>query len=156
MTLAFPKGKRRKRIKRDADAEASFEQPRLPVLRSEKWLDEVRNRPCVLTGASPAVAAHVRWRSNGGTALKPGDNRALPLTDDLHKLQHQVGEVSFWTEMFIKYPRFAAMCRNAWNAVNNPAKWVGDIDDSMEALTIWTEKQYDIWQRRGGKAPSWI
>jgi hypothetical protein len=54
----------------------------------------VRKQPCVITGATQDIeAAHVRRVAAGaGTAIKPEYN-AIPLHRDVHREQHQKGEV---------------------------------------------------------------
>jgi hypothetical protein len=41
-------------------------------------------------------AAHLRINTGAGTGLKPGDRWALPLCSACHRLQHAIGEVTFW------------------------------------------------------------
>lgn len=40
-------------------------------------------------------AAHVRTGTDGGMALKPGDNWTIPLCAKAHREQHQIGERAF-------------------------------------------------------------
>jgi hypothetical protein len=47
-------------------------------------------------GAEPTVAHHVRMGGHGGTGIKPSDYRTVPLTDEEHRLLHQMGERTFW------------------------------------------------------------
>ena len=72
--------------------------PKRPPLRDPRYLDLVREMPCVLTGATPCDPAHIRWGLGGGASLKPGDDRVLPLRHDLHQMQHGMSEASFWHE----------------------------------------------------------
>jgi hypothetical protein len=39
---------------------------------------------------------HIRGGGDGGTGKKPSDNRILSGRHDLHALQHQIGEYSFF------------------------------------------------------------
>jgi hypothetical protein len=65
-----------------------------------KWL---RTLPCVITGARPVEAAHIRYgdpiygkRETGG-GEKPSDKWCLPLSPDKHREQHSTGdERIFW------------------------------------------------------------
>lgn len=45
------------------------------------------------------VAAHVRIGNGGGMGLKPSDYRTVPLTDQEHREQHQVGERTWWRNL---------------------------------------------------------
>lgn len=45
--------------------------------------------------AGDVVAAHVRRRTDGGTALKPSDWWTIPLCDKHHMQQHSIGEPAF-------------------------------------------------------------
>ena len=36
--------------------------------------------------------------------LKPDDDLVLPLSPELHKLQHQIGEKKFWLNFPAEYP----------------------------------------------------
>lgn len=78
------------------------------VIRCPGHLIYVRSLVCAikdraLVGAggmthicSPRIeAAHVRTGTDGGTGMKPGDNWTLPLCDDAHRQQHQIGEPAF-------------------------------------------------------------
>ena len=58
----------------------------------EDYLAWVRRQPCARTGSdNGVVAAHVRRAGHAGTGFKPTYS-AIPLHDDLHRLQHQQGE----------------------------------------------------------------
>ena len=72
--------------------------PKHKRIRDRAWLDEVRNQPCIVTGATPCEPAHIRFGLGGGMGLKPGDNRVVPLVPQLHRLQHDIGEISFWNK----------------------------------------------------------
>ena len=62
----------------------------------------VRQLACVVCGkSSPSEVAHVRSGSDGGAGLKPGDRYCLPLCSDCHSLQHQFGELTFWSTVRI-------------------------------------------------------
>ena len=53
-------------------------------------------------------AAHVRMCGDGGMALKPGDDRVVPLCARHHQIQHQIGERRFWHEQRIDPLKLAA------------------------------------------------
>lgn len=78
------------------------------VIRCQSHLAWVRGCECALTGkhtlkgvvhqcSGGIEAAHVRRGTDGGTGMKPGDNWTLPLCQDAHARQHEMGEN--WFEM---------------------------------------------------------
>ena len=83
--------------------------PRIPrtVARSKSETDHRRRRqhlafvrqlPCVVCGkAAPSEAAHVRSGSDAGKGMKPSDRYSLPLCNGCHALQHDFGELGFWS-----------------------------------------------------------
>lgn len=67
-------------------------------IRSPGHLKYVRGFECSVGWAScegPIEAAHVRTGTDGGTAVKPGDNWTIPLCSRHHAIQHQIGESRF-------------------------------------------------------------
>ena len=65
----------------------------------------VRTQPCIVTHsiATEYLAidpAHLRKYADGGAGSKPSDQYIFPLRHDLHKLQHNIGEVTFWQRVF--------------------------------------------------------
>src|SRR5215469_9157846 len=70
--------------------------------RSRQHLAFVRQLPCVVCGkAAPSEAAHVRSGLDGAAGLKPSDRYSLSLCSDCHALQHQFGELTFWSTVRI-------------------------------------------------------
>jgi hypothetical protein len=70
--------------------------------RRGRHLAFVRQLPCVACGrAAPSEAAHVRSGSDAGSGMKPSDRYSLPLCTDCHALQHQFGELRFWSVLRI-------------------------------------------------------
>ena len=58
----------------------------------------IRQLPCTVCGkAAPSEAAHLRLGSDGGTGLKPSDRYSLSLCTRCHMLQHEFGELTFWS-----------------------------------------------------------
>lgn len=57
----------------------------------------VRKHHCCVPGCKrlPIECAHVRWRTDGGTALKPSDRWAISLCSHHHQEQHRLGEKQF-------------------------------------------------------------
>ena len=74
-----------------------------PDLRKRmRHLTFVRQLPCVVCGrAAPSEAAHVRSGSDGGAGMKPSDRYTVSLCSDCHALQHQFGELTFWSTVRI-------------------------------------------------------
>jgi hypothetical protein len=74
-----------------------------PDLRKRlQHLTFVRQLPCVVCGkAAPSEAAHVRSGSDGGAGMKPSDRYTVSLCSDCHALQHQFGELTFWSTVRI-------------------------------------------------------
>lgn len=72
-----------------------------PQIRCPSHLAWVRGHECaVLATAGHACnwkieAAHVRRGTDGGTAVKPGDEWAIPLCSLAHAEQHRIGEAAF-------------------------------------------------------------
>lgn len=127
--------------------------PKHVHIRDRKWLAEVRKRPCVIMGlASPKVeAAHVRWRGHGGVALKPDDDRALPLDMGLHALQHRMGEVEFWRTHIGRNPLFRSEC---WRLLqrDTPANIIAEAHADellMMAIVAYAREQYRLWKHVG-------
>lgn len=61
-----------------------------------KHLDFIKTLPCCICFKEPVEPAHIRFKTDGGTALKPSDKWTVPLCHDHHAHQHQVGEPEFW------------------------------------------------------------
>lgn len=71
-----------------------------PILRDRKYLDWLRDQPCIVTGLrgteeNAVDPAHVGTLGKG---IKSPDNEALPLCHSLHALAHQRGEISMFRE----------------------------------------------------------
>src|SRR5256885_1838145 len=70
--------------------------------RRTQHLAFVRQLPCVACGqAAPSEPAHVRSGSDGGAGMKPSDRYCLSLCTTCHALQHQFGELTFWSGLRI-------------------------------------------------------
>lgn len=72
----------------------------------DDYLALIRRLPCVSCGHDPAgVAAHIRMSSSlfakplAGMGRKPDDRWTLPLCNDCHNRQHQIGEMTFWHQV---------------------------------------------------------
>src|SRR3954453_21324456 len=76
--------------------------PKPDLRRRTQHLAFVRQLPCVACGqAAPSEAAHVRSGSDGGAGIKPSDRYSLPLCSECHAMQHQFGELRFWSVLWI-------------------------------------------------------
>lgn len=71
--------------------------------RSDRWRSQahlhfVRSFHCSINGCTgmPIECAHVRIGSNAGIGQKPDDWRTVPLCSEHHRMQHTVGERTFW------------------------------------------------------------
>lgn len=81
---------------------------RQPRVEDPRYLDFVRGLPCLFTGRQ-AEAAHVRYgdprfaKAQPGVGAKPSDCWALPLSPEMHRLdhrsQHGSGERKWWQKM---------------------------------------------------------
>ena len=70
--------------------------------RHAQHLAFIRQLACVACGtAVPSEAAHVRSGSDGAAGMKPSDRYAVPLCSSCHALQHQFGELTFWSALHI-------------------------------------------------------
>lgn len=89
---------------------------RHPRINNAAHLAWIRTLPCILTGENTSVeAAHIRMTDlrvdkwNAGVGAKPDDCWVLPLSGEMHRKQHQVGnEKKFWESHGID-PIFYAM-----------------------------------------------
>jgi hypothetical protein len=81
--------------------------------RDPIYLRMIRQMPCLKCTLEPChEAAHVRMQSaahgkRGGIGKKPADKWTLPLCNEHHIEQHQVGELKFWYDLDIN-PLFHA------------------------------------------------
>jgi len=81
---------------------AARAKPKPDLRRRMQHLTFVRQLPCVVCGrAAPSEAAHFRSGSDGGAGMKPSDRYTLSLCRDCHALQHQFGELTFWSTIRI-------------------------------------------------------
>jgi len=64
--------------------------------KSPKYLEYVRQQPCLICGAKQSQAHHHQTKNNHGTALKPGDYWCIPLCLGCHQMLHFVGKKTFF------------------------------------------------------------
>jgi hypothetical protein len=74
--------------------------PKDNLIRDRKYLDWLRDQPCLLTGysASESMAVDPMHIGTAGKGLKSGDDEAIPVVHYLHRSGHQAGEVSMLRE----------------------------------------------------------
>ena len=76
--------------------------PKPDLRRRAQHLAFIRQLACVACGtAAPSEAAHVRSGSDGAGGIKPSDRYSVPLCTSCHALQHQFGELTFWSTLRI-------------------------------------------------------
>jgi hypothetical protein len=76
--------------------------PNPNLRRRRQHLAFVRQLPCVICGKpAPSEAAHLRSGSDAGAGMKPSDRYSISLCTDCHTLQHQFGELTFWSTVRI-------------------------------------------------------
>jgi hypothetical protein len=81
---------------------AAHGKPKQGLRRRPNHLSFLRQLPCVVCGkAAPSEAAHVRSESDGGTGIKPSDRYSVSLCTSCHALQHEFGELRFWSTLRI-------------------------------------------------------
>jgi hypothetical protein len=86
------------------------------VVRCDAHLQFVRGFVCSVWHVSgpsdpcsgKVEAAHVRTGTDGGTGMKPSDSWAIPLCNEHHREQHQIGEPAFERKYGIKMKEIAA------------------------------------------------
>ena len=76
--------------------------PKPDPRRRAQHLAFIRQLPCVACGKeAPSEAAHVRSGSDGGAGIKPSDRYSVSLCTSCHALQHEFGELTFWSTLRI-------------------------------------------------------
>jgi hypothetical protein len=75
---------------------------RQPREKNKKHLEFVSRLPCIITGRGPVQVCHIRFPSiahdkrQTGKGEKPDDRWVLPMTPEMHALQHSGNEQKFW------------------------------------------------------------
>lgn len=72
--------------------------PKLNPIRDRKYLDWLRDQPCILTGwrATEESAVDPVHVGTLGKSIKSSDDEALPVWHALHKFGHDHGEMSMF------------------------------------------------------------
>lgn len=95
---------------------------RKPRIHREAHLSFIRTLPCLLTGEDTSVeACHIRFsdprvcKNNAGVGAKPDDVFVVPLSGEMHRVQHSIGnERKFW-DRFNLDPIFYALALFAFS-----------------------------------------
>lgn len=89
--------------------------PKQNLVRDKAYLKAVRGMPCVITGRTgeDIDPAHIRYGCLS-MGMKPGDDLTVPLSNELHRQQHDGGEVVFWLTQMNERPEFAMRCLKAY------------------------------------------
>ena len=66
------------------------------IIRSSKHLNYVRSLPCLISQQGQSQACHIRILTDGGTSIKPSDFYVLPFIYKYHRMQTEMGELSFY------------------------------------------------------------
>lgn len=90
-----------------------------------QWL---RGRPCACEGKNPDCgglirSAHVDYAGSKGMGTKVADCDCIPLSDNCHRLQHQIGWKSFETAFLKGLGSALLMANEYWRAWPGRAKW---------------------------------
>lgn len=101
-----------------------------PQVRCPGHLKWVRGHECACSGrvecgvvsacSSKIESAHVRTGTDGGMAIKPGDNWVIPLCSYHHALQHKQGEPGFEKVFRIDMKKIA---QDLWFRSPHRKKW---------------------------------
>jgi hypothetical protein len=74
-------------------------------IEDEAYREYIRSQPCFVTNSRQrSEMAHLRVGSKTGGAQRPNDFDSHPLHPTEHRLQHQIGEISYWRD---------ALCTNS-------------------------------------------
>lgn len=87
--------------------------PKDPRQHDERHLAFIRRLPCLVTLTTPVEAAHIRFgrpeegKRHVGMGEKPSDMWTVPLSQEMHRLQHSMNEEDFWSARAIDPIRVA-------------------------------------------------
>jgi hypothetical protein len=89
------------RVRLTDEACPRFGKNTAPV-KSKDYVSWLHNLPCIVSGGWPVEAAHLsepneKYGHTGrGKGRKASDRWVLPLTEQIHRQQHQGNEMAFW------------------------------------------------------------
>lgn len=102
-------------------------------VKSKTYRDWVNKLPCIVSGKWPVEAAHLSTTKQScghtgrGKSNRASDRWVLPLTKQLHDLQHEGAEMKFWSDQGIN-PHNA--CLVLWGLFNERG------DDATQQATM--------------------
>lgn len=72
--------------------------PKLNIVRDRKYLDWLRDQPCILTGwrATEENAVDPMHVGTLGKGIKSSDDEALPVRHEFHAMGHNQGEMTMF------------------------------------------------------------
>ena len=116
----------------------------------EEYLAWIKRQPCAVTGQYSgyddagegySIPAHVRRVGNGsGTAVKPPYS-AIPLTDALHKKQHQHGETSIMPQEEWDKKRIQYVSKWAWNTLKAELGFESWSEIAPQTMYNWCKRK---------------
>jgi len=102
--------------------------PKCRPKKSRKYLDFVRELPCVVTGAREVEAAHLSYAMpkyghyGRGKGSKAPDRWALPLSSAEHRRQHSMNEEAYWRSVGINPHVLALTIFGLWSDIGDDAE----------------------------------
>jgi len=109
--------------------------PKPDLRRKGQHLTFVRQLACVACGkAAPSDAAHVRTGTDSGIGIKPADRYSVPLCSACHARQHQIGELTFWSQLRID-PLNVAL--RLWTVSSDLAAGERTIFRARQQIDLW-------------------
>lgn len=101
--------------------------PKQKPLRDKTHLAFIRTLPCVACLAPhKSQAAHIRRGGDGGTGIKPSDNRTISLCAKCHNFQHNSSELRFWNK-YGGWERAVVLAKNLYKNTGNFEKCIEHI-----------------------------
>lgn len=129
---------------------------RRPRQHDEKHLAFIRQLPCLLTKTNIGVeAAHIRYpdlragKRPTGIGEKPDDRWTVPLSNEMHRLQHTGSERAFWKAAGID-PIFTALALYAVSGDHEAAEQIvmNSVASELSAQAPNTTKYIDAEQAK--------
>ena len=75
--------------------------PKPHTYRSNKYLDFIRSKRCIICG-NPETIAHHESLGRNAMGSKPPDHHAMPLCTICHNSRHNIGARIFWSGYDVK------------------------------------------------------
>jgi hypothetical protein len=74
--------------------------PKHKAYRNPKYRKFVSDKPCLITGTTPCDCHHENKDGEGTMGGKPGDERGLPYSREIHQERHQIGKKAFYKKYY--------------------------------------------------------